>query len=72
MICQLLWAIPKGQEREQKQVSKGRLPGPPLENTIEEIHDTHLKFKPESHTKEVPRRIQRMREVSREEVIAST
>ena len=49
-----------------------RLPEAPLEDTIEGIHDTHPKFKPESHTKEVPRKIQRTREVSREEAIAST
>ena len=59
-------------EREQKQVPERRLLGAPLENTIEGIHDTHPKSKPESHTKEVPRRIQTTREVSREEAIAST
>ena len=59
-------------EREQKHASERRLPEAPLENTIEGIHDTHPKSKPKSHTKEVPRRIQRMREASREEAIAST
>ena len=59
-------------EREQKHAPERRLLEAPLENTFEEIHDTHPKSKPESHTKEVPRRIQRTREVSREEAIAST
>ena len=59
-------------EIEQKQVPKRRLPGSPLEDTIEGIHDTHPKSKPESHTKEVPRRIQGTREVRKEEAIAST
>ena len=49
-----------------------KLPEAPLENIIEGICDTHPKIKPESHTKEVPRRTQRTREVSREEAIAST
>ena len=72
MICQLLWVIQKRQEREQKHAPERRLLEAPLENTIERIHDTHPKSKPESHTKEVPRRIQRMREVSKEEAITST
>ena len=64
--------IEETREREQKHAPERRLPEAPLENTIEGIHDTHPKSKPESHTKEVPRRIQRTREVSREEAIAST
>ena len=43
-----------------------------MKDTIEEILDTHPKTRPESHTKEVPRRIQRTREVSRKEAIEST
>ena len=34
--------------------------------------DTHLKVKPESNIRETPRRIQRTREASREDAIAST
>ena len=59
-------------EREQKQVPKRRQQGAPLEDAIEGIPDTHPKTRPESHTKEMPRRIQRTREASREEAIEST
>ena len=59
-------------EREQRHAPEKRLPEAPLENKTEEIHDTHLKVKPESHTKDVPRRIQRTREASREEALALT
>ena len=64
--------IEETREKEQRHAPERRLPEAPLENTIEENHDTHQKIKPESHTKEVPRRIQRTREASREEAIAST
>ena len=37
-----------------------------------EIPDTHVKMVPVSSTREVPRVIQRTKEVSREEAIAST
>ena len=36
------------------------------------ISDTHLKTKPESDTREAPQRIQRTREASREDALAST
>ena len=62
----------EAREREQKQVPKRRLQGAPLEDAIEGIPDTHPKTRSESHTKEVPRRIQRTTEASREEAIEST
>ena len=64
--------IEETREREQRHAPERRLPEALLEITIEGNHDTHPKSKPESHTKEVPRRIQRTREASREEAIAST
>ena len=36
------------------------------------ICDTHLKTKPENNTREAPQRIQRTREASREDALAST
>ena len=44
----------------------------PQGTAFEGIPDTHLKTGPERHIKEAPRIIQRTREVSREEAIAST
>ena len=64
--------IEETRQRGQKHAPDRSLQEAPLENTIEGNHYTHPKFKPESHTKEVPMRIQRTREVSREEAIAST
>ena len=46
--------------------------GTPFEVTNEGIPDTHLKTRSESHIREAPTRIQRTREASREEAIAST
>ena len=57
----------EAREREY-QTPEERPQGTPFEG----IPDTHLKTGPESHIKEAPRRIQRTREVSREEAIAST
>ena len=57
----------EAREREY-QAPEERPQGTPFEGTP----DTHLKTGPESHIKEAPRRIQRTREVSREEAIAST
>ena len=57
----------EAREREY-QTPEERPQGTPFEG----IPDTHLKTGPESHIKEAPRRIQRTREMSREEAIAST
>ena len=61
----------EAREREY-QAPEERPQGTPFEVTNKGIPDTHLKTRPESHIKEAPRRIQRTREVSREEAIAST
>ena len=61
----------EAREREY-QAPEERPQGTPFEVTNEGIPDTHLKTRPESLTKEAPRRIQRTREASREEAIAST
>ena len=61
----------EAREREY-QAPEERPQGTAFEVVIEGIPDTHLITRPESHTKEAPRRIQRTREVSREEAIAST
>ena len=61
----------EAREREY-QAPEERPQGTPFEVANEGIPDTHLKAGPESHIKEAPRRIQRTREVSREEAIAST
>ena len=61
--------------REGHQVSEGgiqRGPSTNVEASIEGTPETLLKVKPESHVRETPRRIQRTREVSREDAIAST
>ena len=57
----------EAREREY-QVPEERPQGTPFEGTP----DTHLKTGSESHIKKAPRIIQRTREVSREEAIAST
>ena len=44
----------------------------PFKTSIEGTPDTILKVKPESNVRETPRRIQRTREASREDAIAST
>ena len=44
----------------------------PSETLIEVYPETHVKAKPKSNIREAPRRIQRTREASREDAIAST
>ena len=61
----------EAREREY-QAPEERPQGTPFEVANEGIPDTHLKARPESHIKEEPGRIQRTREASREEAIAST
>ena len=58
-------------EREH-QAPEERPQGAPFETSIKGTPDTHLKVKPESNVRETPRRIQRIREASREDAIAST
>ena len=59
--------------RERKnQFPEERPQGAPSETANVGISDMHLKIKPESNIREAPRRIQRTREVSREEALAST
>ena len=61
----LLVAVGNTEEAREReyQVPEGRPQGTPFEVAIEGIPDTHLKTRPESHIKEVPRRIQRTTEV---------
>ena len=61
----------EAREREY-QAPEERPQGTSFEFVNEGIPGTHLKAEPESHIKEAPRRIQRTREVNREEAIAST
>ena len=58
-------------EREH-QVPKERPQETPFETSIEGTPNTQLKAKPGSNIREAPRRIQRTREASREDAIAST
>ena len=61
------------EERERKnQLPEEGLQGTSSETTYMEIPDTHVKMVPISTAGEVPRVIQRTKEVSREEAIAST
>ena len=61
------------EDRERKnQLSKERPQETPSETANVGISDMHLKIKPESSIREAPRRIQRTREASREEALAST
>ena len=65
--------IPTAVEREKRgQAPKEELLGTSSETTYMEIPNTHVKTVPGSSTKEAPRVIQRRKEASREEVIAST
>ena len=65
--------IPAVVDRERKnQVPEEGLLGTSSETTYMEIPDTRVKMVPESSIREVPRIIQRTKEASREEVIAST
>ena len=54
------------------QPPRERSQGAPSETANVGISDTHLKTKPESDTREAPQRIQRTREASREDALAST
>ena len=66
--------IEEAREREH-QVPKERSQGAPFTNveaSIEGTPETLLKIKPESKVRETPRRIQRTREASQEDAIAST
>ena len=61
------------EDRERKnQLPEEGLQGTSLETTYMKIPDTCVKTVPESTTREVPRVIQRNKEISREEAIAST
>ena len=61
------------EDRERKnQLPEEGLQEAPLETANMNIPDTRVKTMPESTTREVPRVIQRTKEVSREEAIAST
>ena len=61
------------EDRERKhQLPEEGLQGTSSETAYMEIPDTHVKMVPVSTTREVPRVIQRTKEVSREEAIAST
>ena len=65
--------IPTAVKRERKtQLPEEGLQGTSSETAYLEIPDTHVKTVPESSTREAPRIIHRTKEVSREEVIAST
>ena len=65
--------IPGVVARERKnQVPEEGLQGTSSETAYLEIPDTHVKIVPESTVREAPRIIQRTKEVSREEPIAST
>ena len=64
----------EAREREH-QVPEERSQGAPFANveaSIEETPETLLKVEPRSNVREAPRRIQRTREASREDAIAST
>ena len=58
-------------EREH-QVPEERPQGTPFETSIEGTPETHVKVKSESNLREAPRRIQRIKEGSGEDAIAST
>ena len=65
--------IPTAVDRERKyQLPEEGLQGTSSETAYLEIPDTHVKIVPESTAREAPRIIQRTKEVSREEAIAST
>ena len=70
----LLATVGHGEEGRvgQHQPPKERSQGAPSETANVGISDMHLKTKPESNTREAPQRIQRTREASREDALAST
>ena len=65
-------AVNEETREKEHQVPEERPQGIPFETSIEGTPDTHLKVKPESNVTETPRRIQRTRQASREDAIAST
>ena len=65
--------IPAAVDRERKnQIPEKGLLGISSETTYMDIPNTHVKTVPESSAREAPRVIQRTKEASREEAIAST
>ena len=65
--------IPGAVDRERKnQLPEEGLQGTSSETAYLEIPDTRVKTVPKNSTREAPRIIQRTKEVSREEAIAST
>ena len=72
----LLTAVNTEEAREREhQVPEEKPQGAPfinIETSIEGTPDTLLKIEPRSNVRETPRRIQRTREASREDAIAST
>ena len=66
-------AISTEETRERGcQMPEEKTQGIPYETSVKETSDTHLKLIPEGNMQETTRRIQRTREASREDVIAST
>ena len=65
-------AVNEEARRREHQVPEERLQEIPFKTSIEGTPNTHLKVKPECNIREAPKRIQRTREVSREDAIAST
>ena len=61
-----------GDRERENQFPEEKPQGAPSETANVGISDMHLKTKPESNTREAPRRIQRTREASREDALAST
>ena len=59
-------------EKENTEIPEERPQGTLFETPIEGTPETHVKIKSESNMREVPRRIQRTREASREDMIVST
>ena len=69
----LLTAVSTEEVREGgSQVPEEKTQGTPFKTSTKGASDTHLKLIPESNMRVTPSRIQRAREASREDVIAST
>ena len=72
-LCDLPTAVSTEEARGRGyKVPEEKSQGTPLETSIKGTPDTCLKQLPESSMRETPRRIQRTREASREDVITST
>ena len=71
MIYRLLSAQKKLRERESW-VPEEKTQGTPFKTSVKETSDTCLKLPPEDNMREIPRRIQRVSEASREDALAST